>query len=531
MAESPPIWKNRETIWRISRLWLVVLALGMAVVGISFALMQARSFTGQIRQAAEAQAARIAQDARTRFDQQLSTLTRELAAGAARSHSRPWMPPVALPDWVDGVLFWNGTRLITLTPPDENGAELDALLELTESCLAALPFDNPEFWNMPDPGVYHDEFQGRPFVLAYRPVFGTAIDVSAIAVRIDVAALKSSVIEPLLPPNSSLEVVPVDRLATAWTVPITGVLRYWAIKPTESFLTSQRNTVIRQTAFYLLLTVLSLATLLIAMWFLVRVAKHEVALAKLKANFVADVSHELKTPLALIRMFGETLQSGRVTSEEKRNEYYEIITREATRLTNLINNILDFARIEAGKKQYNLQPTDVAAVVRQTYHTYASQLEHADFEYHFSAEPDLPTVNADPDAISQAVLNLVNNAQKYSDDDRYVAIDVTADTRRGRRGVLISVHDRGMGIRPEDRARLVEGFFRASDEQVRERAGTGLGLSLVRHIVQAHGGSLHVESRLVKGSTFRIFLPELADATETEDGGSATRPEAGALRR
>lgn len=521
MPETPPIWKHRDTIWRISRLWLVVLALGMAVVGISFALLQARSFTGQIRQAAETQAAGIAQDARTRFDLQLSSLTRELVESVLDSQARPWIPPVTLPAWVDGVLFWNGSSVVVLSRPKETGQALDELLKQAASVLSSLPYDDPEFWRVPEPGVYHGNFEGQPLVLAYRPVFGTDIDISAIAVRLDVNALKSTVIEPLLPSNSALEVVPVDRHATGWTVPISGVLRHWAIKPTESFLSQQRSRVIRQTAFFLVLTILSLATLLIAMWFLVRVAKHEVALARLKANFVADVSHELKTPLALIRMFGETLQSGRVSSDQKRNEYYEIITREATRLTNLINNILDFARIEAGKKQYTLQPTDVAAVVRQTYHTYAPQLEHAGFEHHFSAEPDLPWVNADADAISQAVLNLVNNAQKYSDDDKYVAIDVTADTRRGKHGVLISVHDRGLGIRPEDRARLAEGFFRADDSRVRERAGTGLGLSLVRHIVQAHGGSLHVESRLVKGSTFRIFLPESTEVNE-EEGGAPT---------
>jgi len=522
MPETPPIWKHRDTIWRISRLWLVVLALGMAVVGISFALIQARSFTGQIRQAAETQAAGIAQDARTRFDLQLSSLTRELADSVADRYPRPWMPPVALPPWVDGILLWNGTRVVVLTPPTETGKVLDDLRKQAASVLSSLPYDDPAFWKTPEPGIYHGNFEGKPLVLAYRPVVGTDLDKSAIAVRINVDALKSTVIEPLLPSNSALEVVPVDRHATGWTVPISGVLRHWAIKPTESFLSQQRSRVIRQTAFFLVLTILSLATLLIAMWFLVRVAKHEVALARLKANFVADVSHELKTPLALIRMFGETLQSGRVNSEEKRNEYYEIITREATRLTNLINNILDFARIEAGKKQYTLQPTDVAAVVRQTYHTYAPQLEHSGFEHHFSAEPDLPWVDADADAISQAVLNLVNNAQKYSDDDKYVAIDVTADTRRGKHGVLISVHDRGLGIRPEDRARLAEGFFRADDSRVRERAGTGLGLSLVRHIVQAHGGSLHVESRLVKGSTFRIFLPESTEVRE-EDGGAPAK--------
>jgi signal transduction histidine kinase len=125
----------------------------------------------------------------------------------------------------------------------------------------------------------------------------------------------------------------------------------------------------------------------------------------------------------------------------------------------------------------------------------------------------LPPVDADGDAIAQILVNLIHNAIKYSADERYVGIDVAADVRRGRRGVLISVHDRGIGIRPEDRAHLTDSFFRASDDRVRQRGGTGLGLALVKHIVEAHHGSLDVESRLVKGSTFRVFLPASSRVT------------------
>jgi signal transduction histidine kinase len=256
------------------------------------------------------------------------------------------------------------------------------------------------------------------------------------------------------------------------------------------------------------------------MWVLARVARRELALTEMKSNFVADVSHELKTPLALIRLFGETLLSGRVTSEEKRQEYYEIITRESTRLTNLINNILDFSRIEAGRREYTLTATDIASVVRETYEAYRAQLEHDGFEHHLRVAPSLPNVNADADAVAQALINLINNAMKYSEQDRYLAIDVAKDTRRGRHGVLISVHDRGIGIRPEDRARLFDGFFRASAARVRDRGGTGLGLALVKHIVDSHGGLLDVESRLVKGSTFRVFLP----AAESQDSSAGRAP-------
>lgn len=265
---------------------------------------------------------------------------------------------------------------------------------------------------------------------------------------------------------------------------------------------------------------LPVVVLAVGMWFLGRVVRREVALAEMKANFVADVSHELKTPLALIRLFAETLQSGRVLAPEKKHEYYSVIVRESTRLTNLINNILDFARIEAGRKEYTFQATDVGKVVKETYETYRPQLEHERFEHHLVVAEDLPRVDADPDAIAQVVVNLLNNAIKYSQDDRFVAIDVTRDTRRGRRGVLLSVHDRGIGIRPEDRAHLTEGFFRARDPRVRERGGTGLGLALVEEIVAAHHGSLDIETRLVKGSTFRVFLPASTAQQSTLAGGT-----------
>ena len=288
-----------------------------------------------------------------------------------------------------------------------------------------------------------------------------------------------------------------------------------ALQPDKAFVEEQRRTVVVLMLVYGGLTAAALATLLIVTWLLLRLVRKERALSELKANFVADVSHELKTPLALISLFAETLQAGRVPSDEKRKEYYSVILRESTRLTNLINNILDFSRIDAGRKEYVLQPTDVADVVRETYDAYRPQLEHEGFEHQLTIDDPLPRVDADRDAISQVLVNLINNAIKYSSNERYLAIEVSADTRRGRRGVLLSVHDRGIGIRPEDRAHLTEGFFRAGDPRVREQGGTGLGLALVKNIVDAHNGSLDIETRLVKGSTFRVFLPASAEPALT----------------
>lgn len=280
-----------------------------------------------------------------------------------------------------------------------------------------------------------------------------------------------------------------------------------AMRPSEEFIEEQRRTVMTHITVYGALTGAALLTVLVAMGLLLRLARRDVALSEMKSNFVADVSHELKTPLALIRMFAETLRTRTDIPNEKRVEYYAIIERESNRLTNLINNILDFARIDAGRKEYRLQPTDVVAAVRETYASYREQLDREGFEHHLSIAEGLPNVDADRDAIVQILVNLINNAIKYSEDEKHLVIEVTADTRRGNRGVLISVHDRGIGIRPEERAYLTEGFYRADDARVRQKSGTGLGLALVKHIVEAHHGSLDVESRLIKGSTFRVFLP------------------------
>lgn len=497
-------WSHRFT-WRNAALWMVVLALGLAVIGIVVALQQARSLSVRLMAPAEAQARHIADTALNQFEKHLSAAMSAVKVHLQEDAGGAWKPPAAFPNWLDGLFEWNGSRLKVIAQPSLRAETLPAVVE---AHLAARLLHPAEKITRKTEILY-DSLGSSPFVLACaestdhdgRPVL--------IAGHINLQRLKSDLVEPLLPTDSGLELVSSQAGAfyLPWSQRLLSAMRSWEIRPTRAFIREQQKAVLSQTLVYLGLTVLALATLLAAMWVLMRVVRREMKLAAMKANFVADVSHELKTPLSLIRLFGETLQSGRVTSEEKRQEYYEIITRESTRLSNLIDNILDFARIEAGRKEYTFAPTDIADVVRETYDVYRTQLEHHGFEHHLSVAASLPEVDADRDAIAQALINLIHNAIKYSGEERYLAIDVTEDIRRGRRGVLISVHDRGIGIQPEDRAHLFDGFFRASDSRVREQGGTGLGLALVKHIVDGHHGSLDVESRLVKGSTFRIFLP------------------------
>jgi signal transduction histidine kinase len=231
--------------------------------------------------------------------------------------------------------------------------------------------------------------------------------------------------------------------------------------------------------------------------------RRELHLSQLKSDFVANVSHELKTPLALIRLFAETLELGRVPSEDKARQYYRVINKESQRLTQLINNILDFSRIEAGRKEYRFGPTDVGRIVNDVLEAYRFQIEQQGFALEVNVAEDLPEVIADKEALGQALLNLVNNAIKYSRDEKYLRLDVRRDGER----VLLSVTDRGIGVAKGEQKKIFEKFYRAENSLVHETKGSGLGLALVQHIMQAHGGSVEIESAPGKGSTFTLVLP------------------------
>jgi signal transduction histidine kinase len=231
--------------------------------------------------------------------------------------------------------------------------------------------------------------------------------------------------------------------------------------------------------------------------------RREVHLSRLKSDFVANVSHELKTPLALIRLFAETLELGRVQSQEKAREYYRVINKESQRLTQLINNILDFSRIEAGRKEYRFAPTDLSRIVSEVIDAYRFTIEQQGFTLDVNVADELPELEVDKEALSQALINLVNNAIKYSRDEKYLRVELK---RSGDR-VLLSVTDRGIGVPKSEQKKIFEKFYRAENSLVHETKGSGLGLSLVQHIMEAHGGSIEVESAPGKGSTFTLVLP------------------------
>jgi signal transduction histidine kinase len=266
---------------------------------------------------------------------------------------------------------------------------------------------------------------------------------------------------------------------------------------------------------FLILGVLSLL-LLGGLTLTYRAVSKEMAVAKLKSDFVSNVSHELRTPLALIRLYAETLELGRVQAREKVEEYYKIIRKESERLTALINNILDFSRIEAGRKEYDFRETDIADLVRNTLESYRDQIEQQGFAFEEQIEPNIPAVQVDREAIARSVVNLVNNALKYSADQKFIGVKLY----RTNGSVKLEVVDRGIGIARHEQSKIFEKFYRAGDPLVHNTKGSGLGLSLVRHIAQAHGGNVDVESTPGKGSKFTLSLPINAAPSATQAAAS-----------
>ena len=244
-------------------------------------------------------------------------------------------------------------------------------------------------------------------------------------------------------------------------------------------------------------------------WFLYRNIKKEMELAEMKSSFVSNVSHELRTPLSLIRMFAETLELGRVRTEEKKNEYYKIIGQETERLTHLINNILNFSKMEAGRKEYHFQKFDLIQMINTVLDSYQFHLENNGFKVEKSLPGNQLLLNGDREALSEAFINLLDNAVKYSENDK--TINVNAGSTDG--SLFFEVKDHGIGISQEDQKKIFDKFYRVSHGLVHNKKGTGLGLTLVKKIMEAHKGKIIVESQLGIGSLFRVVLPQNSDDT------------------
>jgi two-component system phosphate regulon sensor histidine kinase PhoR len=246
--------------------------------------------------------------------------------------------------------------------------------------------------------------------------------------------------------------------------------------------------------------------LLMGAWFVYRSLRKEIELAQIKSEFVSNVSHEIKTPLALINMYSETLVLGRIPSEEKKKEYFKVINKEAKRLSRMVNKILNFSKIESGKREYAFIETDLNEIIHEVVSSYQHHFKNSDFKYVISLAENLPLINADAEAISDALTNLIDNAMKYTSANKW--IEITSGVREN--NAFVEVKDLGIGIHEKEQKLIFDKFYRVTQGNLAHHAkGSGIGLSIVKHIVDAHNGEIALKSSLGKGSVFTMFFPQL----------------------
>ena len=254
---------------------------------------------------------------------------------------------------------------------------------------------------------------------------------------------------------------------------------------------------------YIALIAFSASAILFGGFFTMWALSRQWRLAELKSNFVLDLSHDLKKPLTSIRMFSEMLKDNRVPAEEKKREYYEIISGESEKLTHLANNILDFSRIESGRKKYDMKPADIANVTAETVERFKHYMIEKPRRVTLDIKERFPALNIDAAAISQAIMNLLINAAKYSPPEKEININLVKAAKE----VRIEIVDCGIGIPGSKQKKIFQKFYRVSQKSVPETEGSGLGLTVVKYISGAHRGRVEVESEEGKGSKFSLILP------------------------
>lgn len=265
-------------------------------------------------------------------------------------------------------------------------------------------------------------------------------------------------------------------------------------------------------AFLLLTLLFVIALTLFAGWLLWHEVRLNARLSELRSQFVASVSHELRTPLTSIRMFTESMRIDDEMDTATRNDYLDTVMHECERLSRLVDNVLQFARIEQGRAAYNLRAISAIEVVEHAVRAFSEPARQTGFRVEVRAPSALPDVLADRDALEQAILNLLGNALKYSGESHEITLRVEPEEGCA----AISVTDYGVGIAPEEQARIFERFYRAETPENRRIPGTGLGLTLVEYIVKGHGGAISIRSGPHAGATFTIRIPFVSNAIVAE---------------
>jgi signal transduction histidine kinase len=312
--------------------------------------------------------------------------------------------------------------------------------------------------------------------------------------------------------NLLLSTQTLDNSKEGTIIPLQFVFTDWRLGVRSRFRTPEQA-VMNAVDDDLLFSILMLSALLTVVLLTLRTARREMKLSQMKSDFVSNVSHELRTPLSSIRVFGEFLRLGWIKEGEKVQQCGEYIEAESRRLTHIIDNILDFSRIESMQRTYQFEEVDSEEMIAETLKTLEVQLKQKGFAINVEIDTEpLPVVMADREAIAQVLINLVDNAVKYSAAAKEVMV------RLGQQDgfLAISVTDYGEGIPPDEHAKIFEKFYRVSTGLVHDVKGNGLGLPIVKHIIDAHHGRITVESDSGRGSTFTVYLP-IVQAANVEE--------------
>jgi signal transduction histidine kinase len=350
----------------------------------------------------------------------------------------------------------------------------------------------------------------------YNTIFGAQLDLrqvkDALTSMVDKldADLRKELCLAVLDENGRPAALPYGQFTADWKRPLAAseigeMLPHWevAVYPLNPAKLDRAAASVTWTVG--ILTVALVTAITIGGFLLMADLRRQLVVAQQKTDFVSNVSHELKTPLTSIRMFSELLAEGRVAEEEKRQSYLKIISAETARLTRLINNILDFARMGKGEKQYRFESCDVAKIIREAVENYRPQLESHGFIVETEIPTDSPNARGDCDALSQVILNLLSNAEKYSAEKKEIRVEV----ERCDDSIEVCVMDRGLGVPAGCREKIFEQFYRAHDALNSGIQGSGLGLTLSRQIARAHYGDVLYKPRVGGGSIFVLHLPIL----------------------
>ena len=458
-------------------------------------------------------------------------------------------PPseVALPKGVESVAILDkDLRIRSIIPspgaggdPKKRGREL----ERWQNYVRGLDWKSLQPWTPAQPGNFrhlHQLFEGRSVLIAYAAKESESGDEYFVAARMNLTLIaKEWLPEEVRELGGDRKIAILDEVARpVFGQPVTQrdqrflyeasfgkTLYAWRIQTLPKNVEELQAQAETERLLGVLLIPVSTLIIGVGLAIVLLSVAAERRTSRMKSEFIANVSHELKTPLSLIRMFGELLATGKHKGAESSKEYAEIITREAERLSHLIDNVLDFARIERGKASYDFAEGQLDDVIERALDLARYRVEKEKMRLRTEIQPGLPPVRMDENAMTLVLLNLVDNAVKYAAEGK----DIDVRLYRTPGGVTLSVRDRGPGIPLDEQPRIFERFYRARTARDRNVRGSGIGLALVKHIVEAHGGRLAVESAPGQGATFTVALPAapLAVASREPAGAAQTPPPIG----